>query len=167
MNKEISYNEYAAKVIDQLPKGAFLTTIGDGKVNTMTIGWGSIGFLWRKPVFTVMVRHSRYTYQLIEKSNEFTVSIPLKDMKAALSLCGSKSGRDMDKLAAAGLTTKPGQKLLTPVIADCGLTYECKIIYKQTMSRDNLDDEIQQQCYNDGDYHTLYFGEIVASYRND
>jgi len=164
MIQEVAYNQYAEKAIEVLSKGAFLTTAVDGQINTMTIAWGSIGFIWAKPVFMVMVRPSRHTYQLIEKSGEFTVSIPLKDMQQALALCGTKSGRDMDKLAAAGLTTLPGQKIATPVIEGCGLHYECKIVYKQAMTSENLDTEINSKKYGTGDYHTLYFGEIVASY---
>lgn len=165
--KEAAYNEYAEKAIDILSKGAFLTTAYDGKVNTMTIGWGSIGYAWGKPVFMVMVRHSRYTYELIEKSGEFTVSLPFKDMKKYLNFCGTKSGRDVDKIAAMELKTNPGQKLATPVIADCGLTYECKIVYKQVMEPAALDEEYNKKWYAQGDYHTLYFGEIVACYTND
>lgn len=165
MSQQIPYNYQADKAIETLSKAAFLTTAADGCVNTMTIGWGSIGFAWRRPVFTVMVRHSRHTYQLIEKSGEFTVSIPVgKDMQQALTLCGTKSGRDMDKIKAAGLTLKPGQKISTPVIAGAGMTYECKVIYKQSMTAENLDSNVQKQVYADNDYHTIYFGEIVASY---
>lgn len=165
--KEVTYNEYAGKAIEMLSKGAFLTTAHDSKVNSMTIAWGTLGFMWGKPVFIAMVRHSRYTYQLLEKSGEFTVSIPFKDMKEALGVCGSKSGRDTDKIAAAGLKTEPAQKLATPVIANCGLTYECKVVYKQAMTADNLNADNQQKWYAQGDYHTLYFGEIVASYLNE
>lgn len=164
MSKDVTYNELSARALEILHKGAFLTTAGNNKVNTMTIGWGTIGIAWQKPVFMVMVRPSRYTYDLIEKSNEFTVSIPLKDLGKALGICGSKSGRDLDKFAAAGLKAVPAKKINTPVIADCGLHYECKIIYKQKMIPEQLAAGDQAACYPNGDYHTLYFGEIVASY---
>ncbi|MBP2651783.1 MAG: flavin reductase domain protein FMN-binding protein [Firmicutes bacterium] len=164
MSTEVSYNEYAVKAMEQLAKGAFLTTAHDGKKNTMTIGWGTLGFSWGKPVFMIMVRQSRFSYQLIENSNEFTVSIPFKDMKQALALCGSKSGRNLDKFKAAGLTANPGKKIATPVIADCGLHYECKVVYKQTMTSAQLAPAHQTAWYADGDYHTLYFGEIQATY---
>jgi flavin reductase (DIM6/NTAB) family NADH-FMN oxidoreductase RutF len=164
MAKEVGYNEYAAKAIDVISKGAFLTTAHGGKTNTMTIGWGSIGVIWRRPMFTVLVRQSRFTRDLIEKSGEFTVSIPFGDMKEALGICGTKSGRDLDKIKAAGLTLKPGKKLTTPVIAAKGLHYECRVVYKQTMIPDALDAEYQVAVYPQGDYHTMYFGEIVAVY---
>ncbi|MDD4600152.1 hypothetical protein SDC9_04040 [bioreactor metagenome] len=165
--KEVAYNEYANKALDLLSQGAFLTTAHDGKVNTMTIGWGSIGNIWGKPVFMVMVRHSRYTYELIEKSGEFTVSLPFHDMKKKLNFCGSKSGREVDKITVMEITTAPGQKTSTPVIADCGLTYECKIVYRQAMDATTLDPDYNQRWYGQGDYHTLYYGEIVACYTND
>lgn len=164
MAHEVPYNEYATQTMEVLKKGAFLTTAGAGKVNTMTIGWGSIGFMWGEPIFTVMVRSSRFTYQLIEQSNEFTVSVPLKDQQQALGICGSKSGRDTDKIAQASLTLSPGQKVNVPVIGGCGLHYECKIIYKQTMNPEMLDPDSAQKWYASGDFHTLYFGKIVACY---
>ena len=164
MAQELISEQYLAQALAILPKGAFLTTAADGKVNTMTIGWGSIGTVWQKPCFMVMVRESRYTYELIEKSTEFTVSIPLNDMKKALAFCGSKSGRDLDKLSAAGLSTLPGKEVRVPVIKDCGLHFECKIVYKQKMEPSALEGDKNGLWYKSGDYHTLYYGEIVAAY---
>ncbi|MBP2626870.1 MAG: flavin reductase domain protein FMN-binding protein [Firmicutes bacterium] len=164
MSKEVAYNEYANEITEILSKGAFLTTEVDGVVNTMTIAWGSVGFMWGKPVFMAMVRPSRFTYQCIKKSGQFTISIPFKDMSAALGICGSQSGRDTDKLAAANLTTVPGKKISTPVIADCGLHYECKVVYKQEMSAELLATDLQEKWYASGNYHTLFFGEILTTY---
>ena len=164
MRQNVPYSEYAGKVLELLPKGAFLTTSAQNRINTMTIGWGSIGFQWQTPIFTVMVRPSRFTYELIEKNPEFTVSIPLHGQKEALAFCGAKSGRDLDKIQAAGLTTLPGQQVGTPVIAGCGLHFECKIVYKQEMQPPQLDPSFAKAWYPSGDYHTLYHGEIVACY---
>lgn len=164
MSNEVPYNEYAAKVVEILAKGAFLTTICGDSVNTMTIGWGNIGFMWGKPIFTVMVRPSRHTYQLMEQSSEFTVSIPLNDMQKALGVCGSKSGHDTDKIAMAGLTLLPGQKVNVPVIGGCGLHYECKIVYKQAINPTAFDNEFTKKWYGSGDFHTFYFGEIISCY---
>ncbi|MBP1764572.1 MAG: flavin reductase domain protein FMN-binding protein [Firmicutes bacterium] len=164
MTKDISYQEYASTVLETISKGAFLTTSSGGRSNTMTIGWGSIGVMWGLPVFTVMVRQSRFTYELIENSNAFTVSIPLHDMQTELALCGSKSGRDMDKFSAAKLQPQPGKKVAVPVIGGCGLHYECEILYKNLMDPAQLDASVQQNFYKAGDYHTYYYGKIVACY---
>ncbi|WP_110954347.1 flavin reductase family protein [Anaerosinus massiliensis] len=165
--KDIHYADYATKAVEILSKGAFLNTTAEGIDNTMTIAWGSIGFMWGKPIFTVMVRKSRHTFELLEKNPEFTVSIPLNDMKSALGICGSKSGRDTDKFAVAKLEKLAGQKISTPAIKGAGLHFECKVVYKQVMSDDHLQKAAADKWYADKDWHTLYYGEIVSAYLED
>jgi len=164
MIQEVNYSDYADKAVKILTKGAFLNTTADGKDNTMTIAWGSIGYMWRKPIVTIMVRKSRHSFTLLEKNPEFTVSIPVNDMKAALGICGSKSGRDMDKFEAAGLEKLAGQKVSTPAIKGAGLHFECKVVYKQEMSNASLAPSVADTFYADNDWHTLYYGEIVSAY---
>jgi flavin reductase (DIM6/NTAB) family NADH-FMN oxidoreductase RutF len=146
-------------------QGAFLTVKSGDKINTMTIGWGNVGYQWNRPIFTVLVRKSRYTYELIENSDNFTVSIPLSEnLKSSLAVCGRKSGRDIDKFKECNLTTKDSENVDTPIIAECELHYECKIVYKQEMDPQFLAKDILKRDYADKDYHTLYYGEIVATY---
>lgn len=164
MSKQVNFNEYAAKALGNIGKGAFLTTAAGGCSNVMTIGWGSIGVIWGKPMFTVLVRQSRYSHELIEANGEFTVSFPFGDMKEALALCGTKSGRDLDKIKAAGLALRGGQKVAAPVVDCGGLHYECRVVYKQTMDPAALDGEYKGRCYPQGDFHTVYYGEILATY---
>lgn len=161
---QVAYNEMGKKNMEILSKGAFLTTKVEEKVNSMSIAWGSIGYMWNKPVFMAMVRPQRYTYELIEKSNEFTVTIPYEEMKKEIGFLGSKSGRDMDKLAELNIKTVDGQVIDTPVLEMKGMHLECKVIYKREMMKENLDNTIDEESYPNKDYHTLYFGEIVASY---
>ncbi|WP_432662244.1 flavin reductase family protein [Wukongibacter baidiensis] len=165
MLKDIAYNEMSKEMLDQLKKGAFLTVKGDDEINTMTIGWGSIGFIWNKPIFMVAVRYSRYTYELLEKTDEFTVSVPLsKDMKKELAVCGTKSKREIDKFKECNLTAENGKVVDTPIIGECDLHYECKIVYKQAMEPGMIDKGIRDAKYSNNDFHVLYYGEIVASY---
>ena len=165
MSTENNYQQYASTVLEHLPKGAFLTTSENGKPNTMTIAWGNIGFMWKKPVFTIMVRQSRYTHHLLEKTPAFTVSIPTDDtMKEALGICGSKSGRDLDKIAAANLSLQPGKEISVPVIQGCGLHFECKIIGRQDLKQGDLNESEDTAWYKEGDYHSLYYGEIITCY---
>ena len=163
--QNINAFEHAEIILKTLSKGAFLNTAADGKQNTMTIGWGSLGFMWGSPVLTVMVRQSRYTYELIEKNPCFTVSIPVNDVfSKALGLCGTKSGRDVDKFAAAELTAVPAQTVDVPVIKGCGLHLECKIVDKSTMQPAAFDKELAQKWYANNDWHTYYTGIITAAY---
>lgn len=165
MNREDDYSSMSKELLQQLPQGAFLTVKFGSRVNTMTIGWGSIGFIWGRPVFTVMVRKSRYTHELIENASDFTVSVPLNGaLKDELSLCGTKSGRDIDKINESGLKLREGQKTESPVIDGCDIYVECKIVYKQAMDSGNLDRGIERSSYPSGDYHTFYCGKIEKIY---
>ena len=149
-------------------RGAFLTVKNNNEVNTMTISWGSIGYQWARPIFTVMVRKSRFTHDLLENSDEFTVSIPLTDdLKDALSICGSKSGRDMDKIKEANLTLKQSKSTNTPIISGNSVHYECKVVFKQDIKEESLHSNIMKNSYVSGDLHTIYSGEILQCYTEE
>jgi len=160
----VPYDKYIKEVNQQLTKGGvFLTTQGKDKANAMVIGWGGITFFWGRPIFLVPVRESRFTYNLIDGTGEFTVSVPMdRDMKKALALCGTKSGRDLDKFRECGFTAIPGQKVNVPVIGECSLHYECRVVFKQPMNPELLDKAISERFYPD--YHTMFYGEILACY---
>ncbi|EKE04284.1 MAG: hypothetical protein ACD_20C00089G0004 [uncultured bacterium] len=165
--REIKFNELSKEMLEQLTKGAFLTVKDkDGNLNTMTIAWGSLGYMWRIPVFMVMVRYSRHTYKLIENTDEFSVSFPLNEqLKKELGICGTKSGRDMDKFKECNLTPQKAQKISTPVIGECDLHLECKIAYKQAMEPQFImSDKVNEVYGTERDYHVLYYGEILACY---
>nr|WP_243108436.1 flavin reductase family protein [Maliibacterium massiliense] len=145
--------------------GAFLN-VGGESPNTMTIGWGSLGFLWGKPIATVMVRHSRHTYKLLEQAGAFTISIPAPGaLVQALAYCGSHSGREGDKFAAAGLSTAPARSVDAPVVAGCAWQVECRVVYEQSMEPALLDTQLGDTWYREPDYHTFYYGEITAIYQ--
>ena len=160
----VDYLAMADDIVEKIKAGAFLTVRTGDLLNTMTIGWAAIGFCWRKPLFMVAVRDSRHTFGLIEQAADYTVSVPSGDLKKAIMYCGTKSGRDGDKLAACGLGTLAGQKVASPVIDTPGIHFECRIIYKSAMDPSHLAPDLKS-LYPEQDYHTLYFGEIVACYR--
>lgn len=163
--KNIQFQEYSDKLLAQMPKGIFLAVKSGEKENLMTIGWGHIGLAWGKPVFNIMVRYNRYTYQLLQNTDEFTISVPLQNpLQKELGICGSKSGRQMNKFEEAGLTSVPGRKVAAPIVGECDLFYECKIIYRQAMEPTALPADIQEKSYQDFNYHVFFTGEIVASY---
>ena len=165
--RKVNFQELSKDYLTQLVKGAFLTVKHRDRVNTMTIGWSTLGYMWNRPVMMVPVRFSRYTHELIHEAQSFTVSVPIhKDLKKALALCGTKSGREMDKISASGLTLALAQSeaIASPIIADCELHIECKIVYKQAMDLTLLDEQIIKTHYASGDEHVLYYGEIVSAY---
>lgn len=170
MYREVDVWDYAGHIMKTIDSGILLTTACDGKVNTMTIGWGKIGVVWSKPVFEVLVRESRYTKEFLDKTGEFTVNIPLAKIdKNIIAVCGTKSGRDTDKFQALNLTAVAGQSVSVPGIRELPLTLECKVIYKQeqdpgAIEKGCLDRFYASGTHNEGDYHTVYYGEITKAY---
>ncbi len=162
--EQVSYTKNADKNIEIISKGAFLTTLAEGKLNTMAIGWANLGYMWKKPILTVLVRPSRYTYDLIEKSGEFTVSVPYEDMQKQLAFCGVESGRTTDKFAKLNLKTTAGKTIQTPTLNFKGMHYECKVLYKAPLLPDILDSAVNKASYPNGNYHTMYFGEILNAF---
>lgn len=162
-----NFTRDAGKALDNLRiKGAFLTGGDLNNANTMTISWGSIGFMWRRPVFMALVRESRYTNEFLKSGEAFTVSIPYdNNLKEALKICGSKSGRDVNKEELANIKFIKSKSVETPIVEGCNKYYECKILYKNKMDLNNFDKDLAEQFYNDKNVeHVLYFGEIVEEY---
>ena len=171
MKKYIDLWEYAGQILEQVGTAALVTTAAEGKVNTMTIGWGTLGVEWGKPLFTVFVRQSRYTKELLDKNGEFTINVPLKgmDRKQALGFCGRNSGRDVDKFQELDLHLEEADVISVPGIKEFPITLECRVVYKQDQDLSALDGDKCQRYYapgtaNDGDYHTAYYGEVLAAY---
>lgn len=175
MKKNVNAFDYAGHICESMKKGILLTTKLDGQVNTMTIGWGKIGIEWGKPIFIAYVRESRYTKTMLEQSGEFTVNIPMGEVdKKILGYCGTKSGRNTDKIADMGLTLEEGESITVPGIKELPLTLECKVIYKQKQDLSAIPEEILARYYpqdvdgsapgSNRDYHIAYYGEIVNTY---
>ena len=168
MPQKLPYEEYSQQFLNQLSKGAFLTVKEGDRLNTMTIGWGSMGYIWAKPILMVMVRYSRYTHDLIEKAQDFSVSVPaLGELKKSLATAGTKSGRDMDKFKECNLTAQKAKCIESPVIKECNLIFECKLLFKQLMEPEKMDKSINDKFYSDNDLHIMYYGEILDCYKQD
>ena len=107
----VRYTDYFAQTIQRMREdGLLLVTQGaDGKPNVMTIGWGTMGSIWSRPIFIVLVRPSRYTYGRLEEVSDFTVNVPPRELAAAASHCGTVSGRDHDKFQEMHLTAMPSR----------------------------------------------------------
>jgi flavin reductase (DIM6/NTAB) family NADH-FMN oxidoreductase RutF len=144
---------------ERLANGGILLLTGQG--NPMTIGWGQLGIIWSKPVFTVLVRPSRFSHQALERSGEFTVNALPPDDSKILEICGSKSGRDTDKLTLCGLTAEAANAVAAPRLKQASIVYECRVLYRDEMSPGVIPRELDKKFYPAGDYHTIYVGEVL------
>lgn len=167
MRKYVNFNDVAPQTLAKMSKGGiFLTSKYEGRVNTMTIGWGGINVYWGKPVFEAPVRVSRFSHDMIINSGAFTVSVPLNgdDMAKALAYCGSHSGRNEDKISACNIELTDGEYVDVPTIKGCSLHFECKVMGKTEFCSENLNNAVDDRWYANKDYHTVFYGEIVACY---
>ena len=166
MKRKIDAFDYTGTICKAMkPYGILLTTAAEGKVNTMTIGWGTIGVDWSRPMFIAYVRESRYTKEMLEKNPEFTVNIPLAEAdRKILAHCGTKSGRDTDKIRDLGLHLEEPDVISVPGIKELPLTLECKVLYKEEQDLSRIPEDILKVYYPQGDHHHVYYGQIVSAY---
>ena len=134
-----------------------------------------LGRVWNLPTFTVYVREHRYTKGQLDKTGEFTISIPMGGIDAKINqICGMQSGHNIDKVQEAGLTLEEPEAIKTPGIKASPLTLECRILYSQEQELPRIPKDIRERNYPqdvDGtaplanrDAHTMYIGQIVAAY---
>ena len=173
MKKEINLFDYAAEIYKELPRGILLVSEAEDCVNAMTIGWATFGVEWGVPIFAVYVREGRFTRELIDRTGEFTVCAPYgendsKKISKALALCGSKSGRDVDKIAKAGLTVVDADIVRPPALKEFPLTVECRVVYQQIQPVKEISSKFKKfyPADDDGEFdqHIAYYGEILKSY---
>jgi flavin reductase (DIM6/NTAB) family NADH-FMN oxidoreductase RutF len=146
-------------------EGALLVSVDKhGKPNAMTIGWATVGVIWGRPICIVLVRPSRYTFRCLNVTGDFTVNVPYPGQTDVCRICGSQSGRDIDKFAECGVTAQAGRETESPAIAECAVHYECKVVHKNNVAPVELEPGILGDYYPAEDFHTVYYGEIVACY---
>jgi flavin reductase (DIM6/NTAB) family NADH-FMN oxidoreductase RutF len=160
------FEKYLVKTTGKLEDPGLLLVGTDkkGRSNVMTIGWGLVGILWGMPVFMVAVRPSRFTHRFIEAEGEFTVNVPRDGMDDIVAYCGKVSGRRHDKFRECKLTLVKGKKVKVPVIKQCKIHYECKVVHRFEVVPDLVPAGVKKSYYSREDYHTVYFGKILAVY---
>lgn len=168
--KPIAIKDLNENFFEAIGKEWMLVTAGTNEnFNTMTASWGGIGFLWNKPVVFVFIRPERYTFEFIEKSDFFTLSFLGEENKGIHKVCGSKSGREVDKVKETGL--KPIATEKGNILFEQGrLSLECRKLYKDTIKEDCfIDPTIMKQWYGGahGGLHHLYVAEITGAWMRE
>ncbi|MDE6260521.1 MAG: flavin reductase [Oscillospiraceae bacterium] len=155
--KTLNLNPFAA-IGDQW----MLITAGTKeRCNTMTASWGGLGVLWGAPMATAYIRPQRYTKQFVDENEYFTLSFFSEEYRPQLSLCGTKSGRDMDKVKECGFTVAEGAGG-APYFEQAELVLVCRKRMAMPMDADAMPANVKDKWYK-GDYHTMYWGEIVEA----
>ncbi len=130
--------------------------------NMMTVAWGSIGCMWTKPFAQVVARPQRHTRGYLERYDSFTLCAFPPEFREDLQTLGTLSGKDCDKLSRTRLTLRPSSEVAAPAYEEASLILECRKMYRQELDPAGfLDPGIHKQ-YPQKDYHSVYFGEILA-----
>jgi flavin reductase (DIM6/NTAB) family NADH-FMN oxidoreductase RutF len=144
--------------------GLLLSSKGlDGRNNAMAVGWTLVGKAWTYPVVMVAVRPTTYTHKLIEETSEFTLNVPSNNMRDIVDYFGKVSGRNCDKFTEKNVKTENGINVKSPIISDCIAHYECEVFLKSKVVPELLPQETRTQHFLSKDYHTLYFGKILTT----
>lgn len=175
MKEQINVFDYSNHILQSLSDGILLTTASNKHINTMTIAWGMLGIDWRLPMFITFVRESRLSYEYLLENPQFTINVPTGPFdRRILGIAGSKSGRELDKIAGLGLHLEEPEKISVPGIRELPLTLECEVVYRQaqdpTAIPQNLRDMFHPASGTDltkalnRTYHTAFYGAVVAAY---
>ncbi len=165
--KELDFWSCTSEILNHMRSGGdgVLCTVADkgGNQNLLTLGWGQIGPSYNgNPIFSIAVAPMRYSWRFLAELPEFVIAVPDDALRSAVDLCGTRSGRDLDKFKAAGLTPVPSVHVRPPSIAECPINVECRVYATVAPPHMLLTPEhrrapLQKQ-------HTIYFAEVLGTY---
>ena len=159
---EISAEQFSCSPFELIGKDWLLICAPDKQkpcgANAMTASWGGLGVIWSKNVATIYVRPQRHTFSLIESCDEVSLCFPSEKYRDALRLCGTRSGRDMDKISQSGLSVAHDGE--TPFIEQSEVVLICKKAYSDFIKEECFNDTSHLSHYPQKDYHKLYILEI-------
>ncbi|MFC2098870.1 flavin reductase [Bacteroidota bacterium] len=161
--KQIGPEKLSENIFNLIGEEWMLITAGNPEhFNTMTASWGSAGILWHLPVAICFIRPQRYTFEFAENSDYYTLNFLEPGNREILQFCGTRSGREIDKVKETGLkplTTKLGNVYFE----QCRLVIECKKLYADRFKEDAfIIPELILKNYPKKDFHKFYIGEIVS-----
>lgn len=164
--KEISPNAISGNAIEKISKEwMLLAAEKDGRVNMMTASWGGLGFIWNKPVTFVFFRPQRYTLEFVNSADTLSLTFFDESFRSKLNFCGTKSGRDVDKVKECGFEVLRSDG--APYFAEANLAVICKKLYVQRLeSSCFIDESLNTANYPHNDHHYMFISEIVKVFEN-
>lgn len=158
--------EQRKRVMEALRESGLFISCGKATPNLMSTHWGALGNFWNKDVFVLPVRRGKLSHEVIEKEKSFAVSVPSFDMRNEIMICDHMSGYSVNKFDELHLHPRRAKHIPAYVLGECGLILECKVIFAAPVAQGYMDPALMADVYKNKDFHTMYFGEIVACYEN-
>lgn len=144
MRKDTDYLEFL------WPMRHYLVTSGfQEKTNIIAVSF-CMPVSKEPPLVAVAIGPKSYSYDLINKSKEFIINVPLEDYCSEIYFCGFHSGKNIDKFKEVELTKVMAKKLSVPIIDECVAFMECKVVNE----------------YTTGDKQ-LIIGEVIEAYADE
>jgi len=162
--QRVAVEDLTIRPFHLLDKEWALLVAGTERPNPMTVSWGGFGTLWNRPVATVYVRPTRFTWGLLNEGPHFTLSFLPDALKPAMELCGRVSGRDTDKWAAAGIAPQTSETIPVPRVAGARLALECRVLATLDLDPGRVLDPAIHALYPRGDWHRVFLGEVLAAW---
>ena len=162
---ELNFWENASEILGRMCGEGVLCVVCDSNLssNIITLGWGLIGPSYHgHPVFAIAITPQRYSWGLLEEVPEFVIAVPDDSLREAVHLCGTRSGRDIDKWKEAGLTPVPSLSVRPPSIQECPINIECRV-YTRVVPPHFLLTPAPRKAPADRQ-HTIYFAEVLGAY---
>lgn len=163
---KIEASDLPDNVIQLIGKEWMLVTAGTkNSYNTMTASWGGIGYIWERPSTFIFIRDTRYTYQFLQREESFTLSFFDEKYRNALRICGTRSGRDTNKIEEAGLSPLETPSGLMS-FGEARMIIECKKMFVQELDYANLTEpyktKVMEESYkNESSKHQMFISEIT------
>lgn len=160
--------ELSGNVFDEIGTRWLLLTAWDKanqRVNAMTASWGGMGILWNRPVLFAFVRPQRYTYELFEQTDLCSACVLEDGHKEAYRICGTKSGRDTDKIAESNLTSVSFDGVWG--FEEAKRVYKLRKLFVADMEKQNFLEDALLKNYPADDFHRVYVLEIEEVYEKE
>jgi flavin reductase (DIM6/NTAB) family NADH-FMN oxidoreductase RutF len=164
MRERIELFDVIHETFAKLDGDGILQVAGDPP-NPMTIGWATAGYIWGKQIITVLVRPVRHTFSLMESVKDFSVCILPDEYRKSLHICGTRSGRDINKIEACNFTLEKCLGADAHFISEASVHIECRIVHKHFLDPETLDALIAKRYYPKRDFHMVYYGEVLGAYK--
>jgi len=162
---KLNFTDLSIRPFHLLDQQWALLVGGSARPNPMTVSWGGFGTLWNRPLVTVYVRPTRFTFGLLDAHPEFTLNFLPETHRPALELCGTASGRDTDKWKATGLEPVASERIAVPRVAGADLSFECRVLSTIDIDPERFLDPAIEHLYPGHDYHRAFLGEVLAVWR--
>ncbi len=152
----------SAALLSALRSTGVFVTCGRKTPNIMVTHWGTLGKLWGRDIFTLPIRSSKYSYQIVNETGSFALNVPARDMRMEISLCDTISGFKCNKFETLNLHPKRAKSIEAYILGECGLILECRVL--AVIPPENIVKRVDDLFVSPRP-HTLFAGEIIESYR--